>query len=259
MHSGIKIREPKISVVSFCFNDENNIEKYIKEFSFAHEILFLDNNSTDKTVEIAQKLGATVIQQTSDNKAEQQKIAVVNAQNNWILLADLNEIFSPQLKKEILLEISNPKKSSVYFIKQTLIFFGKRIKYGAYYNKKKMLLFNKSIFANSDVSKIAFTNQNSATSRTLKNTLDSRDYKSFDDFNSRLNFLRKEEALVLFDKNIKPNFYHFFIKPLSNFLNQYFIKFGFIDGKEGFILASVNSFSILKRYLILWLLYFKME
>lgn len=248
----------KLSIITFCCNDGINIKKQIENLSFADEIIIIDNDSSGKTALIAQELGSVMLQQTSSNKEEQLNKAIEMAQNNWILTLDLNEYISAALKLEILNKISTENSHAFYFAKQTLFFFGKTIKYGAFYNKRKLFLFDKSKILNHNnrrnVSKAVFKK-----SKTLKNKINSYAYKNFDDYNSSLNLRRKEEALVLFHHNIKPNFYHFFIKPFSNFVYQYFLKFGLIDGREGFILAYINSFSILKRYLILWLLYRKME
>ena len=250
---------PKISVLVFCFNEENNIKKLIENVSFADEIILIDDKSTDQTVSIAKELGATVIEQTTADKSQQYDLAINQAKNEWILLLNINEYLSPELKDEILIKISNPKSNNLYYIKQTLFFFKKKIKHGEFNNKKRIFLFNKKKHSYStDTEKE--TNANlSKSAHTLKNRIDSYAYKSFDEYNHQLSLLSKKEALELFDKNVKPNFYHFLMKPFFNFINQYFIKLGFLDGKEGYILAYINSFAVLKRYLILWLAYNKME
>lgn len=250
---------PKISVLVFCFNDENNIKKLIENVSFAHEIILIDNNSTDKTAIIAKELGAVVIEQTIENKTQQLNLAINQAQNDWILLSDKNEYLSPELKDEILIKVSNPKSNSLYHIKQTLFFFKKRIKHGEFSNLKRVFLFDKKRHSykgdTDDKSSITLFGKSSI----LRNRIDSYAYKSFDEYNYQLSLQSKKEALELYDKNVKPNFYHFLMKPFFNFVNQYFIQLGFLDGKEGYILAYINSFAVLKRYLILWLSYNKME
>lgn len=249
---------PKISVLTFCFNEENNIKKHIENVSFADEIIFMDSESTDQTVAIAKELGATVIKQNNTDKIQQQKIAINQAKNDWILLLNLDEYLSPELKNEILTKVSDHKNNELYYIKQTLFFFKKKIKHGEFNNKKRIFLFDKKRYSYSGDEKRK-SNISFFKSNVLKNRIDSYSYKSFDEYNYKLSLLSKKEALELYDKNMKPNFYHFLLKPFFNFINQYFIKFGFLDGKEGYILAYINSFAVLKRYLILWLTHNKME
>ncbi|WP_316634125.1 glycosyltransferase [uncultured Flavobacterium sp.] len=244
-----------ISVISLSFNDEIYIKKHIDNLSFAQEIILIDNNSTDKTVQIAEELGITVIQQHDNNKTDVLKLAIESAANNWILLLNSTDHISDKLRDELTAEISKPKSAECYFCGQTLFFFGKTIKYGAFLNKKKLLLFDKTRHSYS----IGFNGKLFKRPAVLKNKVNSFSYKNFEDFNSRLNIIRKEEALVLFQKNKKPNIYHFFIKPFLIFINQYFLKLGFINGREGFILAYICAFSVLKRYFILWLLYRNMD
>lgn len=250
-----KTKEPQISIITFCHNNENNIKEHLENLSFAQEIIFIDDNSSDNTVTVTRESGAKVIVLADECKQEQEVNAIKEAKNNWIILLELNEYLSNELKAEILLEISNPDTAGLHYVRETLFFFGKTIKYGAFYNKSRVLLFDKKRYSYTGKQQT----KHMQASKTLKNRINSCAYKNFDDYNYNLNLLRKEEAQLLFHKNVKPNFYHFFMKPFFNFVHQYFLKLGFVDGKEGYILAYINSFSILKRYLILWLLYYEME
>ncbi|MCB0447032.1 MAG: glycosyltransferase family 2 protein, partial [Gelidibacter sp.] len=69
----------------------------------------------------------------------------------------------------------------------------------------------------------------------------------------------KLQAENLYNSNKRPSFYHFLIRPFWRFFHQYFIKLGVLDGKEGFILAYINAFSVFKRYLLLWTMYRKID
>lgn len=244
-----------ISVISLSYNDEIYIKKHIDNLSFANEIILIDNNSTDKTVAIAEELGASVIHQKDTKRADIIKSAIESTTNNWLIVINTTDHLSEELINELTTEIDKPKTATSYFTGQTLFFFGKTIKYGVYLNKKKLLVFDKTRFSYSED-----FNRNPPKRLTFfKNKINSFSYKNFEDFNSRLNIIRKEEALVLFQNNKKPNIYHFFMKPFFLFINQYFLKLGFINGREGFILAYICSFSVLKRYFILWLLYRNMD
>lgn len=245
----------KISIISLCYNDETYIKKHFDNLSFANEIILIDNNSTDKSAEIAKELGATVISQKDNLRVDCIKRAIASAKNNWLILLNCTDNLPQELINEMSSEISKPKTEASYFAGQTLFFFGKTIKYGIFLSRKKLLLFDKT--------RHSFTEgaYNSLFKRPklFKNKIKSFAYKNFDDFSNRVNLVRKEEALILFNKNKRPNIYHFFIKPFFIFINQFFLKLGFLNGREGFILAYIYSFSILKRYFILWLLYRNMD
>ncbi|WP_166924423.1 glycosyltransferase family protein [Flavobacterium poyangense] len=254
------ITTSKISVLAFFCSEACTITELIKNVSFAHEIILINTGTDSEATTAKEKPGVTIVQQTISDKTLQQNVLINEAQNDWILLLDQNEYISPELRDEILTKISKPESDSIFYIKQTLHFFEKKLRYGEFNHRKKVFLFNKKKqhFLNHQKSK-PFLTTLFRKSSVLKNRIDSYGYKNFDEYNHQLSLKSKEEAIILFKKNMKPNIYHFFLKPFLNFINQYFKKLGFLDGKEGYVLAYINSFAVLKRYLILWLLHHKME
>jgi glycosyltransferase involved in cell wall biosynthesis len=248
---------PKISVLVFCFNDEDNLKNLIANISFAHEIIIIDNHSTDKTNAIAKEHGLNVILQTTEDKRQQQHL--IETQNDWILLLDKDEYLSEELKDEIFIKISSSNANEVYYIKQSLFFFKKRIKHGEFKYRKKIFIYDKKRYSFLNDIGDKPLNTQFKKSNVFKNRIDFYAYKGFDEYNYQISIKNKKEAQVLHQKKVSPNIYHFLIKPFLNFVNEYFIKLGFLDGKEGYILAYINAFAVLKRYLILWLLYNNME
>lgn len=70
--------------------------------SFADEILVIDDFSTDKTKEIAESLGARVIQHGMNGDwGKQQTFAIKNARYEWVLFVDADERISKPLAKEV--------------------------------------------------------------------------------------------------------------------------------------------------------------
>jgi hypothetical protein len=100
-----------------------------------------------------------------------------------------------------------------------------------------------------------------ATGKTgkLKSRLPHHTYKSFDDYTAKLHHYSKLQAQMLYEKGKKPSLVHFLWRPWYRFWHQYLIRLGILDGKEGFILAYINAFSVFKRYVNLWLLYRKTD
>ena len=83
-----------ISALAISYNEESNIEKFIESLSFADEIIIVDSNSTDKTVELAKSLGATVLVREFDNFSNQKNFALQKAKHDWIVFFDLDETIS---------------------------------------------------------------------------------------------------------------------------------------------------------------------
>src|SRR5690606_22272103 len=127
------------------------------------------------------------------------------------------------------------------------------IRYGGWQNDKAVRLFNKKNCYYTDlVHEVIHANGKVSS---LKQTADHFSYKSFDNYNQKLNLYSKLQAESVYAKKRRPNAYHFLFRPFYRFCWQYFYRLGILDGKEGFILAYVHSFSVFKRYLQLWMKY----
>ena len=81
----------------------------------------------------------------------------------------------------------------------------------------------------------------------------------FDEFNTKLTLEAQMLANELYEKKIRPNYFHLLAIPFGNFIKNYFLKGLFIKGKKGFILAYIYAFASFKKYLFLWLKYRKIE
>ena len=249
---------PKITALAITFNEEINVKRYVENLSFADEIIFVDSQSADKTAILASEIGVKVIEREFTNFSEQRNFAISLAKNDWIVFFDLDEILTPSLETEIKKVITNSEGNVAFFVKRNFFFMDKHIHFGGWQTDKAIRIFNKkhctyngnlvheSIKANGKIG-------------ILKNKLNHYSYKNFDNYNNKLNLYSKLQAENLYLKKLKPNAYHFLFRPLYRFLWQYFFRLGILDGKEGFILAYVHSFSVFKRYLQLWMMYRKIE
>ncbi len=247
-----------ISAIAITYNEEEHIERFIKSLSFADEIIIVDSNSTDKTVEIAEQLNTKVYKRDFDNFSAQKNFSLEKASHEWIVFFDLDEFISEELAKEIQLKIASNTNISAYKVKRNFYFMDKHIKYSGFQNDAVVRVFKKSdcSFGNNLVHETLEVN---GKTESFKNKLDHHTYKSFDAYNEKLTRYSKLQAVMLFDKNVRPKFYHFIVRPFWRFFHQYFIKLGILDGKEGFILAYLSAFAVVKRYLFLWTMYRKID
>lgn len=250
----------KITALAITFNEEDNVQRFVESLHFVDEIIFVDSQSTDKTVEIAEKLGVKVIQRKFDDFSSQRNFAISQAKNDWVVFFDLDEIIAPELETEIKETVKNSasRNEVAFFIKRNFFFMGKKIRYGGWQNDKVIRLFHKNYceYNGNLVHEIIKANGKTGS---FKNALNHYSYKNFDNYNDKLNLYSKLQAENLYHKKAKPNLYHFFIRPMYRFFWQYFFRLGLLDGKEGFILAYVHSFSVFKRYLQLWMMYRKID
>jgi glycosyltransferase involved in cell wall biosynthesis len=248
----------KITALAITFNEEENVKRYVESLSFADEIIFVDSLSNDNTVAIAKEMGVTVIQNEFKDFSSQRNFAISQAKNDWITFFDLDEIVTSELEEEIKSVVTSDNQNVAYFVKRNFFFLGKRIKYGGWQNDKVIRVFNKNYckYNGNLVHEVVAANGKVSF---LKNCVNHYSYKDFDNYNNKLNHYSKLQAETLYQKNKRPNVYHFLFRPLYRFFWQYIYRLGILDGKQGYILAYVHSFSVFKRYLQLWMKYRKID
>ncbi|WP_418262311.1 glycosyltransferase family 2 protein [Flavobacterium faecale] len=250
---------PKITALTLTYNNQSTIEKHIKSLHFADEIIIIDAYSEDATVKFASEKGAVVIQRAFDNFSAQRKFAIQQASHDWIVFFEIEENISKAIAEEIISILSDSNNiHNAFKVNRNFIFQNKKIKYGAWYDRDVVRVFNKknNIY---DGKLIHERLQTNGSVGVLKNQIDYNRYETFDAYNQKLNLDSQLEAKELYDQKKKPSFYDFIVRPCSYFFYHYFIRGGFIDKKEGYILAYIHSFSVFKRYLQLWMMYRKLE
>src|SRR3989344_1081897 len=137
----------KLSVVISAYNEEKNIKDCIDSLrDLADEIIVVDNSSTDKTAEIAKKLGANIFTQENDpSRIDLQKnFGFSKATCDWILSLDADERVTPELTSEIKSNIQHPTSNiQGYEIPRKNIIFGKWIEHTGWYPDYQLRLFKK--------------------------------------------------------------------------------------------------------------------
>ena len=87
-----------VSVLILARNEEKNIGDCLQSVQWAAEIVVIDDNSTDRTPEIARKMGARVVTHAlAGNWGAQQTFAIGEANHDWIYFLDADERVTPRL------------------------------------------------------------------------------------------------------------------------------------------------------------------
>ena len=123
-----------LAAIVLTLNEEIHIERCINRLSeVVAKIYVIDAYSTDSTVKIAQKFGATVLQNKWENHAEQFNWALKNIGDDvsWVIRVDADEYLSETLKKEIINRLPNiNKKITGIAVQRKIIFQGVLVKFG---------------------------------------------------------------------------------------------------------------------------------
>ena len=247
-----------ISALAITLNEEKNIDGFIKSLWFADEIIIVDSFSTDETVTRASAYpNVTVHQRKFDNFSTQKNFAISKATHDWVVFFDPDEEISEKLGKEII-EVLKKPSAIAYYVKRQFHFMGKRIKYSGFQTDWVIRLFHKD-HCRYDGRLVHETISTNGKTAKLKTRVPHHTYQGIDNYTAKLHRYSALQAKMLYEKGKRPTLIHFIFRPLYRFWHQYLIRLGILDGKEGFILAYINGFSVFKRYVNLWLLYRKIN
>lgn len=114
----------KLSVVIIAKNAENNIVDALETVSFVDEIIVIDNESKDRTVDVSEKFGAKVFVHTSQDFSELRNFGLKKAKGEWVLYIDTDERVSSELAENIRQIVSEKKDFSAYKIKRKNFYYG---------------------------------------------------------------------------------------------------------------------------------------
>lgn len=241
-----------ISIIIITKNEAQNIADCIKSVAFANEIIVLDSGSTDGTIEIAKELGAKVIQTDWPGFGAQKNRAISHASGEWILSLDADERVSEVLAKEIPQAI-HENKFKIFDIPRSSLYISKFMEHSGWRPDRTKRLFKKgSAYFSED--KIHESLKTSNPVGHLNGPLIHYTFRDFEAVLKKVNQYSSlsAEQLLLHKKksSLKKAIFH----GLWAFLRTYFLRAGFLDGREGFMLAISNAEGVYYRYLKLMLL-----
>ena len=238
-----------VSALIITYNEEQNIKSVINDLDFAEEIVVIDSFSTDQTTAIASShKNVKVVQHAFENYAAQRNFAISLAKNNWILFLDADERISTELKDEIIETVTQKEGQSAYFFDRTFMFKNKKLHFSGWQTDKIFRLFQKDK-AHYATQKIVHEKLIvKGTIGKLKNKLIHFSYKDYCSYKQKMILYGKLKAQEELNKGTQPNFFHFYIRPLYQFLYQYLVRLGILDGKKGIIICYLNALSVFVRF-----------
>jgi glycosyltransferase involved in cell wall biosynthesis len=237
----------KVTTIILARNEELSIERTIdsaKQISSA--ILVIDDKSSDKTVEKAKSAGATVLQHSLNRDFSQQRNwAMEQAQTEWVLFLDADEVVSKELSVEIEhLDETHTKTHSMFFIKRIDYWQGKKVTYGEVYHAsntgfgrlvhKAMGTWQGTVH---ETWKVA-----SGIQEHLKYPIEHYPHQTVKEFLEEVNSYSTARAKELYASKKAVSILEVWAYPLGKFIVSYFFLLGFLDGAPGFIYSFMMSF-----------------
>src|SRR3954463_15106168 len=237
----------KISATIITFNEELNIARVIESLRCCDEILVLDSGSNDRTVEIATKLGARVVEASWNGYAAQKNIAAELATHDWILALDADESLSEALEAEIWQIKKSGPKFDGYTVPRLAQYLGRWILHCGWHPDRKLRLFDRKkakwvgTFVHESVRVDGHVGH--LNSNLLHFTCDSlsEHLRSMDGYTT----LAAQEMV---SRGEVASLGRLLVDPPLTFLRTYVVRLGFLDGAEGLAIAYMGAFYNFVKY-----------
>ena len=134
----------KISATIITYNEERNLPRAIESLRCADEIVVIDSGSSDRTVEIAEKLGARVVECSMAGLRESEKPGGGRSRRiDWILSLDADESLSESLEAEIWQLKKNGPQFDAYTMPRMAQYLGRWIRHSGWYPDRKVRLYHR--------------------------------------------------------------------------------------------------------------------
>ena len=133
----------RITATIVTLNEERNIARAIESLRCADEILVVDSGSTDRTLEIAERLGARVIREPWRGYAGQKNFAAESAAFDWVLSLDADECLTEELEAEILQLKRDGPAFDAYRFPRMAQYLGRWIEHSGWYPDRKIRLYRR--------------------------------------------------------------------------------------------------------------------
>lgn len=229
-----------LSVCILTKNEGHNIEACLQSIaSIANEIIIIDSESTDNTIEICKRYTDNIITQPWLGCGPQREIVYNQATSDWVLFLDADERVSNKLAAEIATVLKNPQHSA-YEIPFHSYYCGKRIRFGDWMNEKHTRLLKRNqckviprlvhfgLDINGKVGK-------------LRNSITHYSFPNIATVINKMHTYSTAGALHYHSKGKRTSMLNAVGHGFFTFIRSYVLRLGFLDGRFGFMLAVSNA------------------
>jgi glycosyltransferase involved in cell wall biosynthesis len=237
----------KISATIITLDEERNIARAMESLRCCDEIVVVDSGSIDRTAEIADKLGARVIESPWGGYANQKNLAAEKACNDWILSIDADEALSEALEAEIWHIKKNGPEFDAYTMPRLAQYLGRWILHSGWYPDRKVRLYHRAK-ARWVGDYVHETVQVTGTIGHLESDLLHFTCNSLSEHLKTLDRYTTLAAEQLVAQKANIGWSKLIVDPMWTFFRSYVIQQGFRDGLEGLTIAQMASFYNFVKY-----------
>jgi len=238
----------KISVYIIAYNEAEKVAATITSAHWANEIIVVDSHSSDGTPDIAQDLGARVVQVDFKGFGDLRNQAIAACSGDWVFSLDADERCTPEVAAEIRSIVDNPNSADVWRVPRRNWFMGRWIKHSGWYpNFRQPQLFRRGCMSY-DLKPVheGYVLHTDKPIATLKNAIWQFPFKNMAEVLHKANRYSSLGAEKIVHKRI--TMWSALWHAKWAFWKHYLFKLGFLDGWAGFVIALGNFEGTYWRY-----------
>ena len=236
-----------LSVIVLARNEEKHIRDCLASVrDFADELFVLDSGSTDRTVAIAQNMGARVESRVFDNYPNQRNAAIDLARADWIFFIDADERATPSVGQEIRFAIRDSQFAGFWIPRRNII-FGKEIRHTGWspdYQPRVLCKGRARFDPTREVHELVLWDGEVGY---LREPLIHYNYETLAQFRDKQVKYTRYEAQVWYAEGRRARWRGFIGQPVREFFRRYISLQGWRDGGQGLLLSALMAYYALVR------------
>jgi len=237
-----------ISVVIIAKNEAANIvDCIVSAKQVSGDIIVADSGSTDNTPGLVVATGARLLETDWKGYGQTRNEAATIAKNNWILSLDADERITPELA-EAINSLSLTNEMLLYGFRRKSFLAEKKIRFGEWGRDRVYRLYHRLQAAWDLMPVHENITGNNISKTTVPGELLHYTMKDLNEYSQKTLLYAKLSANKYFEQGRKASLIRQFISPVFSFIQNYIFRLGFLDGKEGFIIAYTSSKYIYLKY-----------
>lgn len=241
---------PKVSVTIITKDEETDIAAAIASVSWADEVIVVDAQSTDRTVDVARAAGARVLVREWPGYVAQKNFAAEQASHDWILSLDADERVTPDLARSLRQTLDSPAHAAYHMARITW-HLGRWIRGTDWYPDLQTRLYDRRAAEWSGQHVHEGLRVRGSVGR-LAGELEHYAYRDISDHLETIERYTTLAARQMYESGRRASRWHLALHAPAAFVRNYVVKGGFRLGAAGIIISGMNAYYVFLKFAKLW-------
>ena len=234
-----------LSVAIITKNEERNIRACLESIAFAAQVVVVDSGSTDQTLSIAAEFNCEIYREGWYGFGPQKQKAIDHCRQSWVLVLDADERIPPETAKIIQnIVLSEGVKAAGFSFPRKNFFQGRWIKHAGWWPDRILRLFRKAAGRMTEAS-VHEAVEVDGPVETLDVPIEHFTESRLEQILQKIDKYSTLGANEAYAAGKRGSSYSAFFRAAFTFFQDYFLRLGILDGRQGLTLAvtdSVNKF-----------------